>query len=91
MYMRSTVKKNLLNRLRRIEGQIRGLGRLVEGETYCIDIITQAQAIKSALSSFENAMLKNHLETHVVEQMKSGKKQKAIQEILKVHRVSQKG
>lgn len=88
--MKSRIKKDLLNRLRRIEGQIRGLARLVEGETYCIDIITQAQAIKSALSSFENAMLKNHLETHVVEQMRGGNKRKAVKEILKVHSVSQK-
>ncbi|MEK9177296.1 MAG: metal-sensitive transcriptional regulator [Patescibacteria group bacterium] len=88
--MRHTVQKNLTTRLRRIEGQVRGLQRLVGEHTYCIDVITQAQAIKSALSSFESEMLKNHLETHVVEQMKGGKGKQAIEEILKVYKVSQK-
>ena len=88
--MRQKVKKNLSNRLHRIEGQIRGLSRLVEEETYCIDIITQAQAVKSALNSFENAMLKNHLETHVAKQMRGGHKEKAVTEILKVYTLAQK-
>jgi DNA-binding FrmR family transcriptional regulator len=88
--MKNFIKKKLLSRLRRIEGQVRGIERLVETDTYCIDIIAQAQAVKSALSSFENAMLKNHLETHVIEQIKSGQAQKAVKEILKVHSVSQK-
>ncbi len=89
--MRESVKKNLLSRLRKVEGQVRGLERLIGSGAYCIDIITQAQAAKSALASFENAMLKNHLETHVVDQVRSGRAQKAVQEILKVHRISQRG
>ncbi len=69
---------------------MRGLERMVEGEKYCVDVITQAQAIKSALSSFEGVMLKNHLETHVVDQIRDGKEHKAVEEILKVYRVSQR-
>lgn len=88
--MKESVKKNVLSRLRKVEGQVRGLARLVESDAYCIDILTQAQAIKNALSSFENAMLKNHLETHVIEQMRGGNEQKAIGEILKVYALSQK-
>ncbi len=88
--MKHTLSRSLSTRLKRIEGQVRGLQRLVENGTYCIDVITQAQAIKSALSSFESEMLKNHLETHVVDQMKMGKEKKAVEEILKIYRVSQK-
>lgn len=88
--MKSTVKNSLLNRLRRIEGQVRGLQRLVGANTYCIDVITQAQAIKRALGAVEDIMLKNHLETHVVEQMRGAHQKKAVDEILKVYKVSQK-
>jgi len=88
--MKKEVKGSINRRLRRIEGQVRGLQRMVEEDKYCIDVITQAQAVKAALSSFEDAMLENHLSTHVVEQMKSGKRSKAIGEILSVYKVSKK-
>jgi DNA-binding FrmR family transcriptional regulator len=88
--MRTDLKKQLQNRLNRIRGQVAGLTRLVKNDTYCIDIITQAQAIKSALSAVESLMLKNHLETHVVEQMRGKNQRKAVEEILKVYKVSQK-
>ena len=88
--MQVHLKKQIKNRLNRIQGQVAGLARLVENETYCIDIITQAQAIKSALSAVESLMLKNHLETHVVEQMRGKSQKKAVEEILKVYKVSQK-
>ncbi|HWO07757.1 MAG TPA: metal-sensitive transcriptional regulator [Candidatus Paceibacterota bacterium] len=88
--MQSHLKKQVRNRLNRIQGQVAGLARLVENDTYCIDVITQAQAIKSALSSVESLMLKNHLETHVVEQMRGKSQKKAVEEILKVYKVSQK-
>lgn len=88
--MRIDLKKQLRSRLNRIQGQVAGLARLVENDTYCIDIITQAQAVKSALSAVESLMLKNHLETHVVEQMRGKNQKKAVEEILKVYKVSQK-
>ena len=88
--MKTGIKKQVRNRLNRIQGQVAGLSRLVENDTYCVDIITQAQAIKSALSAVESLMLKNHLETHVVEQMRGKNQKKAVEEILKVYKVSQK-
>lgn len=88
--MRADIKKQVQNRLRRIEGQIRGLQKMVENDTYCIDVITQTSAVKQALSSVEDAMLENHLSTHAIEQMKSGKEKKAIDEVLKVYRLAQR-
>lgn len=88
--MRTAIKKRVQNRLKRIEGQVRGLSRMVEQETYCVDIITQSSAIKEALSSVEDLMLENHLSTHVMQQMKSGKEKKAVAEVLKVYRLAQK-
>ncbi len=88
--MQKTTKKKVVDRLRRIAGQVRGLEGMVGSDAYYIDIITQAQAVKSALSSVESIMLKNHLETHVIAQVKSGKEKKAVEEILKVYKLAQK-
>ena len=88
--MKKDIQKKLLNRLSRLEGQIRGLKRMVENEEYCVDIITQSNAVRSSLSSFESLMLKNHLETHVMEQMKKGEEKKASEEIIKVYALSNK-
>ncbi len=82
--MKTNVKKNVGRRLKIIEGQVRGLERMVENDEYCIDVITQSSAVRKALSSLENAMLENHLSTHVIEQMKGGAHQKAVAEILTV-------
>jgi len=63
---------------------------MVEGEKYCIDIITQSSAIKEALSGVEDLILENHLETHVLHQMKHGEEKKATAEILKIYKLAQK-
>ncbi len=88
--MRKDIKARAIRRLKIIEGQIRGLQSMVDTEKYCVDIITQTSAIKEALSGVEHLILENHLSTHVVEQMKSGKEKKAVEEILKVYKLSQR-
>ena len=70
--MKSGIKKGVLRRLKILEGQIRGLERMVEKEKYCIAILHQSSAAKQALSSIEDLLLENHLSTHVVEQIKKG-------------------
>lgn len=89
-YMKIETKKQIQNRLRRVEGQIRGLQTLVEKDTYCIDVITQTSAIKSALSGVEDLLLENHLDTCASNQIKSGNITKAKQEILAVYRLKRK-
>ncbi|HTX50247.1 MAG TPA: metal-sensitive transcriptional regulator [Caulobacteraceae bacterium] len=59
-------KPQLLNRLRRIEGQVRGVARMVEEDRYCIDVLTQIQAVRAALGRVEGELLKGHL-THCIE------------------------
>jgi DNA-binding FrmR family transcriptional regulator len=59
--MERTNKAKLLNRLSRIEGQVRGVARMVEEERYCIDVLTQLQAARAALARVETEMLKDHL------------------------------
>jgi len=56
----------LLNRLKRVEGQVRGITRMVEEERYCIDILTQIHAVRSALTKVETELLKGHM-NHCIE------------------------
>ncbi len=64
--------RNLMNRLKRIEGQIRGIQGMVEEERYCVDILTQVMAVQSALNSFNKALLSNHIKTCVVDDIREG-------------------
>ncbi|GAA0472455.1 metal-sensitive transcriptional regulator [Parasphingorhabdus litoris] len=61
-----------LNRLNRIEGQVRGIAKMVEEDRYCMDILTQMQAVKSALSKVESQILKDHAACCVAEAISSG-------------------
>jgi len=88
--MKQDIKKQIMRRLKIMEGQVRGLHKMVDEEKYCVDIINQSFAVKSALSGVEGLLLKNHLSTHVIDQIKHGKEEKAIKEILSVCRLSEK-
>ena len=68
--------KSLLNRLSRIEGQIRGIRRMVEEEAYCIDIITQVSAAGSALNSFAKVILSEHIRHCVADDVREGNQDK---------------
>lgn len=70
--MRSSAQKTVVTRLRRIEGQVRGVIGMVEDERYCIDILTQVQAIKSALRKVEDELLKGHAAHCVEEAIRDG-------------------
>ena len=72
MHGYSDAKDDYLKRLRRIEGQVRGLQRMVEEDKYCIDILTQVSAAKSALESVALGLLQEHLAHCVAEAMAEG-------------------
>lgn len=63
--MKADAKTAALKRLARIEGQVRGIARMVEGDRYCIDVVRQVQAIKAALSGLEGVIIDDHLGTCV--------------------------
>lgn len=67
--------KDLINRLNRIEGQIRGIKGMVENNAYCTDIVTQVAAANAALNSFNKVLLANHIRTCVTEDIKNGKEE----------------
>ena len=66
-------KKALINRLNRIEGQIRGIRGMLEKDAYCADIIVQTAAASAALGSFNKLLLANHIKTCVAEDIRDGK------------------
>ncbi len=66
------VKKNLVTRLNRIEGQIRGIKGLIERDTYCDDVITQISATQSALNSVAKILLEGHMKTCVLDRIQEG-------------------
>lgn len=65
--------KRLISRLNRIEGQVRGIKRMVETDRYCIDILIQVTAIQSALNSFNKELLSQHIKSCVVHDIREGK------------------
>ena len=65
-------KKKLLNRLRRIEGQVRGLEAMVEADAYCNDVLTQSAAVNAAINAFNRELLAEHLRTCVTRDLKNG-------------------
>ena len=72
--MRSEIKAPCLKRLKRIEGQVRGLARMVEADRYCIDIVTQIAAARAALRRVEEEVLRDHVAHCVEHAVASGSK-----------------
>lgn len=73
--------KDMLHRLNRIEGQIRGIKGMVEREAYCTDILVQVAAVNAALNSFNKVLLANHIKTCVIRDIREGKEE-TVEELL---------
>ena len=80
----ATHKENLMGRLKRIEGQTRGLQRMVEEDKYCVDIMTQISSVQSALEQVTLLLMENHMQHCVTEAIQEGKGQEKIEEIMNV-------
>ena len=65
--------RSLMNRLNRIEGQVRGVKGMLEKEAYCTDILTQVAAVNAALNAFSKELLANHIRTCVAQDIRDGK------------------
>jgi len=77
----NSMKSNLITRLNRIEGQIRGVKGLIEKDTYCDDVLNQIAAVQSALNGVGKLLLEGHMRTCVVERIQAGE-QEVIDELL---------
>lgn len=90
--MRDDIKKRALHRVKILEGQIRGLEKMIDQEGYCMDIITQSLAVQKSLGSLNKLLVENHLATHVSHMMHSKDRkqnEQAIQELLKIFEITQ--
>jgi CsoR family transcriptional regulator, copper-sensing transcriptional repressor len=79
-------KADLLRRLRRVEGQIRGIGNMLDEDRYCVDILTQVAAVQSALDALARKLLEHHLHGCVKQAIRSGNGDAAMSEALAVIR-----
>ena len=88
--MIADIKKRALHRSRILEGQMRGLEKMIEAEDYCVDIITQSLAIQKSLSSLNKLLVENHLRTHVSDMFAAGgdQQQQAVDELLRVYELN---
>jgi len=84
------IKKRALHRSRILEGQMRGLEKMIDNEDYCMDIITQSLSIQKSLASLNKLLVENHLRTHVTDMFAAGGEQQelAVDELLKVYELS---
>ncbi|MEL6956952.1 MAG: metal-sensitive transcriptional regulator [Pseudomonadota bacterium] len=85
--MRDEAKTSAAKRLARIEGQVRGIARMVDEDRYCIDVVRQVQAVKAALSGLEALVLEDHLDTCVETALTSddiGARREKVEELVAV-------
>lgn len=82
------LKKRAIHRSRILQGQLKGLEKMIEKEEYCMDILTQSLAIQKSLASLDKLILENHLRTHVKDMFVSGVTDKAVDELLNLYELS---
>lgn len=78
-------RQRALHRIKILEGQLRGIRRMLEEGAYCIDILTQSLAVQHSLRSLDVTLLKQHLETCVLSNMKNKKGEKYVDELLTLY------
>ena len=85
------MKKRALHRVKILEGQLRGLHKMIDNEDYCMDIITQSLSVQKSLGSLNKLMAENHIMTHITHMMSSGNAKqhaKAQEELSKIYELT---
>lgn len=83
-----TIKQRATHRSKIIEGQLKGIQKMIDEDAYCMDILTQSLAIQRSLASLSKLMLENHISTHIQQMMASGdeaQREKAISELSQLY------
>ena len=89
--MITDLKQRALHRTKILEGQIRGLQKMIDADEYCMDIVTQSLAVQKSLSSLNKLIIENHLRTHISDMMTSGNethKEMAVDDLIKLYELS---
>jgi len=79
--MRDAVRKDVQGRVRRIEGQVRGIARMIDQDAYCIDVLTQLQAVSAACDAVGLVLLDDHVRTCVTDAVKGGQGEEKLTEL----------
>lgn len=88
--MLSGVKTDALKRLNYISGHIEGIRKMVEADTYCVDVLKQTHAVRRAIEKFEALLLDGHLRSCVVEGVKEGRENEVLGELMELYQVAQR-
>ena len=88
--MQSTTSEAALKRLNYIEGHLGGIRRMIEQDTYCVDILKQTYAVRRAIEKLEGVLLDGHLHTCVIEGVKEGRDEQVIGELLELYELANK-
>ncbi|MCH7579744.1 MAG: metal-sensitive transcriptional regulator [Chloroflexi bacterium] len=88
--MQSTTSKEALKRLNYIEGHLGGVRRMIEQDTYCVDVLKQTYAVRRAIEKLEGILLDGHLHTCVIEGVKEGRDEQVIGELLELYELANK-
>ncbi len=88
MFSTKTPKQNITHRLKIARGHLDKIVRMVEQDAYCIDVLTQTKAVRSAIEKAEAVLLENHLNHCVVNHVKQGRTQQAVSEVMEVFKKS---
>jgi len=89
--MIADIKKRALHRAKILEGQMRGVQKMIENEEYCMDIITQSLALQKSLSSLNKLLLENHVRSHITDMLSSDSpetRDMAVEDLLKLYELS---
>ena len=89
--MRIDIKKRASHRTKIIEGQIKGLQKMIDNEQYCMDILTQSLAIQKSLASLNKLIVENHITTHITDMLSSSDEKqqtKALEELLNLYELN---
>lgn len=89
--MNQELKKRALHRAKILEGQMRGIQKMIENEDYCMDILTQNLALQKSIGSLNKLVLENHIRTHIQQNLSSGSEEArdtAIEELLALYELS---
>lgn len=83
-YIPKNTQERVLHRLKIAQGHLKKVVQMIESDEYCIDVLNQSQAVQNAIKETDTLILKNHLETCVIGDIKNGKANESIDEIVKV-------
>ena len=88
--MQATTSQEALKRLNYIEGHLGGVRRMIEEDTYCVDVLKQTYAVRRAIEKLEGLLLDGHLHTCVIEGVKEGRDEQVIGELLELYELANK-